>query len=266
MNGSWKSKCLAILGAMNSQRDIVDQVELYSLVLDVIGEEYATAAVQYAMLHCDWRPTPAELRSTAARLASPLPNEGDCFDEFWEAVKFSRETPEWFHPIIGDVVQRMGGWEYFRSMRPHWSDVDMRSIWFPRFMEAWKSSASAWVEAVAEQLSMPSAMRDARFRVGEPVAVRPIPPAELKIALMPPPVLRIAPEPPEALRVFLRERLQIKSVPATPKIPALSREERKRLDDEARLIASKPAPTAEEVDQALEEARRKHHGRDATHG
>ena len=164
----WQSYCLALLSEMNStQKWISATTQLYDVVLEALGEEWSVKAVKHAVLTEQWRPAPAQLRQIAAQLASPVPNEGDCFAEFWQAVQYSQPRPEWSHAIIGEVVRRLGGWKYFRDLRPHLIDRgDPRAQWFSRFMDAWKVCATEWTEEVSQQLAISPEVRDPKYRIG----------------------------------------------------------------------------------------------------
>ena len=165
----WQTRCLTLLREMQSGQPWTAATEtLYEVVLDALGEEWATPAVRHAVLTEQWRPAPAQLRQIASRLASPLPNEGDCFAEFWKAVQYSNSHPQWSHPIIGDVVKRLGGWRYFRDLRPHLVERgDPRAQWFGKFMDAWPACVTEWTEEVAQQLFLPPDKRDPRYRIGD---------------------------------------------------------------------------------------------------
>lgn len=161
--------CMTLLKSMNSGKEVswkenaAGLRQIYTLLLRPMDDEIGRKAVEYAVLHEEWRPAPAKIREIAARLASPLPNEGDCFVEFWKAVKYSIAVPRWSHPVIGDVVRRLGGWADFEKLRPHLSDQDERSIWFARFMKAWAPCASEWIEDVACQIALPANKREPRY-------------------------------------------------------------------------------------------------------
>jgi hypothetical protein len=224
--------------------------QVYALVLKPLDDKIGTRAVEYAVLHEEWRPSPARIRQLAAQLASPLPNEGDCFAQFWEAVRYSHDDPQWFHPIIADVVRRLGGWESFRTLHPHYSDVDLRSIWFARFMDAWPVCSAEWTENVGQQLSLPADARDPKYLIGEPVAVLPVPDLALKRAIQPRAALRLL--PPAGMLTF-GDNGPVVNPEAPKRNRSLSPADREWLTEEAKRIAALPVLTKEEADARIRE-------------
>lgn len=157
-------QCVSLLRLMKGRRweDAVHDV-YYGEVFIGWPDDLAMRVVADAQEHLEWRPSRGELNRIAARLASPLPHEGDCWREFWHHVTYSTDAPDWSHPLLGDITARLGGWEYFRCLKPHWSEVDQMSIWFPRFMTAYEKCAAVWRDAVIDQLRLPVAKRDQRY-------------------------------------------------------------------------------------------------------
>lgn len=179
MNTEWKGKCLGLLGAMNSQRPIEEQIEIYSIVLDVIGEEYGLKTVQHAILHDEWRPSPARLRQIAARVAAPYPSAEDCYSEILDkAIRVGaygvphpqRENillegqPPMSHPIMDRIVAHLGGWRFICE-----GDAQMQEGLKKQVGSSHATVSGQWEEEVIRQFELPRNQRtQAYFRTYKP--------------------------------------------------------------------------------------------------
>lgn len=123
------SQCFGILKAMKSGSE--DQwsnghAQIFGIVLRPLPDDIGRAAVEYAVANCEWRPSPAELRKIAARIASPYPSAEETYAEILIRAKsqgiygkpvagrpniYLEGDPDFSHPLVERVVRMCGGWE-----------------------------------------------------------------------------------------------------------------------------------------------------------
>lgn len=163
----WIEDCLILLEMMNSSRSQefgAAHVTAYSLILSELGEAASRAAVTKAIKSLKWRPSPAELREIAADLASPVPSVSSLWAECWhKAIHVQYTRPEWTHPLIGEIVSQMGGWQAMRETSWHDSHPAHIDAQRRRFEAIYGLLLSEWREAVCEQLSLPPRERDPKY-------------------------------------------------------------------------------------------------------
>lgn len=191
------TNCLAVLEAMNagSNQNFEAISVIYAGLLSSWGEELSSRVVKRAALHCKWRPSPAELRETAARLESPVPSADDAMYEVSELVNrygvHGRPDPQnprvrvpgpppFSHPLIERTVRYSGGWENVCDGKAQYQEGGLRGS----FKATYSRSEIEWVEAVAvclESGTRPAAM----FPVWKPFGVAAAPVAIPEPAILP---------------------------------------------------------------------------------
>ncbi len=186
------AQCLALLRAMNGPAWDDSQQALYEFLLDTWDDETGRAAVRQAVLAEKWRPSVAELRQNAARLASPLPSAEAAYAEVTAKERrygfnarrdpdrphvFLPGEPEWSHPIVGRAVRWCGGWRGVCA-----GDMQFQAGGESgAFKAVYEKVRQEWLREVAAQLSLPAAERD-------PALFAPYAPFEgASLALPPPP-------------------------------------------------------------------------------
>jgi hypothetical protein len=157
----WLARALAVLagwqtGDGNAWRDD-RHVGPYTLVLRRMGEQMTRAAMDHAILRNTWRPSPAELARIGVTLSCDAPSAGPAFDEFWCSVAAAVRTPIWSHPLIAEIPAALGSadWAYWRTLRPHLADRDLRSIYWTRFVPIWTELTNAWRDDAIDALGRP---------------------------------------------------------------------------------------------------------------
>lgn len=161
MTEQWLYRSLAILsgwqsGDGNAWRDD-RHLQPYTLVLRRMGEAMTTAAIEHAIMRNPWRPSPADLARIGVTLSCPAPAAGPAFDEFWTAVAAGARTPAWSHPLVAEIPSALGSadWTYWRTLRPHLADRDLRSIYWTRFVPIYEQLTAAWRDDAINALGRP---------------------------------------------------------------------------------------------------------------
>lgn len=164
-------RCLGFLENMLSQQDWKPTlIEMYAVVLQPLTDAEGKAAVEYAFTHENWRPSPARLIEIAAELASPIPDADATYDEIMHladtvGVMGQRHPerpnirvagpPEFSHPIVGRVVQYLGGWANLCVGESQLYEGLKKQV-----RSSWESVARDWRERVRGALRLPPERRD----------------------------------------------------------------------------------------------------------
>ncbi len=167
---------MSILKAMHHGKEnpwTDEQRPMYSMVLQGIDDAAAKKALEYAVFHCDWRPSPAELRRIVSRTVAPYPDDDTAYAEIvykldaigeWgrtdpnnSSVQLKGEPPM-SHPIVCQMVRYMGGWQNLCS-----GESQMQEGLKKQARSAHESCAKQWEDAVSDQLRLPEKKRDPKY-------------------------------------------------------------------------------------------------------
>lgn len=147
-----------------------EHAEEYALAMLYWWDDLATRAIDEVYNIPDekgecWRPAVGELNAIAARIASPLPNVGDLWQEFLyrQGTWTGSREPSWSHPVLFNIVRRLGGWKIVSESRPHLSETYTPQWWHTRFTEAFAVCEREWYRQVIKQLQRPDSERDRRY-------------------------------------------------------------------------------------------------------
>ena len=173
MNERNLSECFTLLSLMNSgseQRWRDELKPLYALVLRPVDDTFGKKAVEWAVLHEEWRPSPARLRKIVARIASPYPCDDDAYAEIMDkAVRigsygvpdhdnpnvFYEGPPPMSHPVVARIVAHLGGWRFLCE-----GDAQMQEGLKKQVAGSHESVAGQWEQEVSDQLHLPASVRN----------------------------------------------------------------------------------------------------------
>lgn len=225
-------ECFTLLSTMNCGREQTwsDRLRpVYALVLRKLEDELGKAAVEYAVLHEEWRPAPARLLEIAAELASPIPDAEMCYSEVVHEAQeqglFAMPLPEnpniklegpppFSHPIIAQIVRYCGGWKYICA-----GDANMAEGLKKQVRGSHESISRQWKEEVKRQVILPPGKRNHGMF---PVYVAPtiLPPVLVPLMLEAPkeyPQIA-ASEMPDEVRAAIAKIGQIKDPPKSSRL------------------------------------------------
>lgn len=167
---------------------------VYAIALRRLTDGEGKAAVRWAVLHEEWRPTPARLLEIAADVASPVPDSEMAYSEIITLAQSEGKyamphpdnpnikiegPPRFSHPLIAQVVSYCGGWDLICS-----GEANMQEGLKKQVRGAHESIADQWTEQVKVQLALPPGKRDQRyFPAWKPIAL--LPPAEVPFMIGP---------------------------------------------------------------------------------
>lgn len=125
---------------------------------DILFDALKAACKQWVADAHDWPPTAGQLRQAALRLITPaLPTWGDAWDEVIRqmAAVGSWGMPRWSHPLIGQAVAGMGGWQTMCAM-----EIADTATWRAQFRDVYGAYA-ARADADAKLLPAARAVAEA---------------------------------------------------------------------------------------------------------
>lgn len=170
----WELECLTLLETMQSGQEWSKPLaQMYLMAFQTLGETCSRLAVQWACLNEKWRPSPAELRQFAARIASPYPDAEAAYSEILHKAQavglygrpdpkrptvFVEGAPPMSHPIVSQIVGYCGGWEQICSGEANKAEGLRKQV-----RSAHESVSREWEAKVIENLALPESKRDPRY-------------------------------------------------------------------------------------------------------
>lgn len=166
-------ECFTLLSLMNSGREQSWREELkplYALILRPLDDEIGCSAVQWAVLHEEWRPSPAKLRQIAAKVASPYPSAEECYAEIMDKAQnvglygrpdpknpdvYLEGPPPMSHPLVSRIVPHLGGWQYVCT-----GEAQMQEGLKKQVAGSHETVMRQWEQEVAGQLVLPPSQRN----------------------------------------------------------------------------------------------------------
>lgn len=205
-----RATLMAILEGMRSKNEWKNEVHLYIMVTQNWPTDLLVRVTQHLLYAGttgdDWRPTTAGLTRIAAQMLYTAPDEQAVLEEIlFNASAFGTHAkpapsgrgripgdPDWTHPIVGDVVSRLGGWMAVCAWDERAGGVLARRV------------EEAYAKAL-ERLTLDTIarMRSDDYRAIEARQTPQIAPVRPVISLPPPPSGEEVPMPAE-----VRDRLQ----------------------------------------------------------
>lgn len=166
---AYRDQCLALLEGMNAGngQSWEAQWKLYDLLLSRWDEATTRRTVEWAVFHCKWRPSVAELREIAANLCAPVPTADEALEELRTLIaEFGRyaaphpDYPERFpymagpgipvftHPLIESTVRRLGGYIAICDGEAQYQEGGLSGA----FRAVYNRAAESWRDRVADAL------------------------------------------------------------------------------------------------------------------
>lgn len=167
------SECCVILRLMKGEPWEPMHDRLYARIIAPWEDEFARKVIQAADDTLTWRPSRAELRLLAAKIACPIPDDDECYAEIVHKLEtvgpYGQPHPErptvmlegapaMSHPIVSQIVAYCGGWLSLCTGEANYSEGLKKQV-----RSAHESVSARWLQGAAENLTLPPGKREAVY-------------------------------------------------------------------------------------------------------